>query len=152
MTTIAANCEVMACDSQAATDAVKTSVQKIWRIKGWLVGAAGTYAQVLEGVAAIKRHKDMTPKQVLEDVELGIPGVNLLLLSPDGKLYESEGGARPHLLQEGYGAIGTGSQGAMVAFILGATPTQAIRAVRRVDPHTGGRTVTKRPTKRKDHA
>ena len=50
MTTIAADKTGMAADSQAQTSDVKTSVQKIWRIRGWLIGVAGSYNEALEVV------------------------------------------------------------------------------------------------------
>jgi hypothetical protein len=145
VTTIVANCEVMCADSQVTNEDKKGSVQKLWKIRGWCIGGAGVYEHVLQAIALIKRHRDITPKQVLEDFKIkGGDEVNLLLLSPQGILYESEGLGMPGRVQDGFAAIGSGAQGALVAMNMGATPAEAVAAVKKVDPNTGGRLQTRK--------
>lgn len=144
MTTVVADREGMAADSQMTDIAVKTSVKKFWRIRGWLIGGAGTYPEILAIISEIKDLHQESPKKILEEHDIKVRDVDLLLLSPDGKLYLSENGSHPMHVQEGFAAIGTGSQGAMVAMYLGATPAEAVRVVKKVDPSTGGRVVVRK--------
>ena len=144
MTTIAANREGMASDSQATGGGVKTSVQKFWRIRGWLVGAAGQYSEIIETIDELKHHKELSPAEVFRRVSVKAKSSDFLLLSPSGQLWMSEEGKSPWRVQEGFAAIGSGQQGAMVALHLGSTPQEAIKAVRKVDPYTGGRVITRK--------
>ena len=145
MTTIIANREGMASDSQMTDGATTSAVPKFWRVRDWLIGGAGSYPDIIKMVAEMKFHKTMTPAQVLEKVAFKKPGdVDLLLLSPSGKLFMSEDGSYPLPISDGFAALGTGAQGALVALHLGCTLTEAIRVVRKVDPYTGGRIITRK--------
>lgn len=144
MTTIAANREGMASDSQSTGGGVKTSVEKFWRIRGWLIGAAGTYSEIIDTIEELRHHKDLSPAEVFRKVNVKARQSDFLLLSPSGNLYLSEEGKSPWKVQEGFAAIGSGQQGAMVALHMGATPTEAVKAVRKVDPYTGGRVITRK--------
>lgn len=144
MTTVTADKMSMASDSQAATADVKTSVQKIWRIRGWLIGVAGSYSEAMDVIRQLKGTPGESPLEYLTTTDVKAKDTNFLLLSPSGKLYESEGGGTPCPLSEGFGAIGTGSQGAMVALHMGCTAAEAVRAVKKVDPNTGGRIITRK--------
>ena len=86
----------------------------------------------------------MTPLQILAGVDIKVKDVDMLLLSPRGKLYISENGRDAMPITDKFVAIGTGAQGAMVAMQLGCTPAEAVRAVKKVDPSTGGRVVTRK--------
>lgn len=138
MTTIAANRVMMAADS-LVTAATKTSARKIWLIRGWIVGGAGGYSDILDIISEMRLNKDLTPKQLLENVKLNAEDAELLLLSPSGKIYHSEGAATPIEILEPYAAVGAGAQGAVVAMRLGLSPIEAVREMRHVDPNTGGR-------------
>ena len=131
----------MASDSQLTDAATKASVPKFWRIRGWLVGAAGSYSEIVTLLAEMKRHKDLSPAGVLAEVDIKVKDVDALLLSPSGKLYISENGQDAMPITDGFAAIGTGAQGALVAMHMGATPANAVRAVKKVDPSTGGRVI-----------
>lgn len=144
MTTIAADKTGMAADSQAQTSDVKTSVQKIWRIRGWLIGVAGSYNEALEVVEQLKRNTDLNPLEYLGEHVTKAKETDFLIVSPSSKVYCSDGGGHPTPLMEGFGAIGTGAQGAMVALHLGLSPADAVRAVKKVDPSTGGRVVMRK--------
>ena len=146
MTTIVADKTGMASDSQMTdvTAGVQTSVTKFWRVRGWLIGGAGSYPEVIKAIAELRHHKDRSPVQVLSTVSIKLNECDLLLLSPAGKLYLSEDGSHPMPVQEGFAALGTGAQGAMVAMHMGASPAQAVRQVKKVDPSTGGKTITRK--------
>lgn len=145
MTTIVANKDGMASDTQAFDLSARVHVTKFWRIKGWLVGGAGTYDEVLVLVEMLKG----SPHDPYECLRTELPGrkvkdVDLLLLSPQGHIYQSENAGIPYKLRDKFGAIGSGAQGALVAMHLGATIQEAIRAVKKVDPFTGGRLITRK--------
>ena len=146
MTTIVADCEGMASDSQMTDTvaAVQTSVKKFWRIRGWLIGGAGTYSGIVLMMNSLRDHKDLSPADVLLELDVKAKDVDLLLLSPAGNLYLSEDGGPCMKVQEGFAALGTGAQGALCAMHLGATPAEAVRVVKKVDPSTGGRVVTRK--------
>jgi hypothetical protein len=145
MTTIIANREGMASDSQMTDGATTAAVPKFWRIRGWLIGGAGSYPDIIKMVHEMKYHKALTPAEVLEKVDFKKPGdVDLLLLSPKGKLFMSENGSYPLPISDGFAALGTGAQGALVALHLGFSLTEAIRVVKKVDPYTGGRIITRK--------
>jgi hypothetical protein len=143
MTTVTADSTTMASDSRAATTDVKTSVRKIWRVKGWLIGVAGDYSTAIDLISQLSESGE-SPFEYLRSREVKAKGVHLLLLSPSGKVYESDEGSTPCPLLEGFGAIGTGSQGAMVALHMGLSAADAVRAVKKVDPNTGGRVITRK--------
>jgi len=138
MTTVCANREEMAGDT-LIIGATKTAGRKIWRIRGWVVGGGGSYSDVLRVLSEMRGRRDMTPKQVLEKVNVGVKDAELLLLSPTGKIYHSEDASDPIEILEPWAAIGTGAQGAIVALRLGLTPRQAVKEMTAVDPSTGGR-------------
>jgi len=144
VTTIVANADGMASDSQLMDAHTKASVRKFWKVRGWLIGAAGTFSEVVECLAEVKGQKSLSPLQVLSDVDIKVKDVDMLLLSPAGKLYISENGRDGMPITDKFAAIGTGAQGALVAMHLGCTPAEAVRAVKKVDPNTGGRVVTRK--------
>jgi hypothetical protein len=147
MTTIAANRAGMASDSLMSDDkaATSSSVPKFWRIRGWLIGGAGTYSAIIQVIDELKSSKT-DPATTLKEVEIKAKDVDLLMLSPTGKLYMSEEASNPMPISDGFAAIGSGAQGALVAMHMGATPADAVRAVKKVDPSTGGRIVTRKLT------
>lgn len=138
MTTVCATRTEMAADT-LIVGATKTAGRKIWKVRGWIIGGGGSYSDVLRVIAEIRSRKDMTPKQILEKVDMRVKDAELLLLSPSGKIYHSEDAADPIEILEPWCAIGTGAQGAIVALMLGKTPRQAVRVMSDVDPSTGGR-------------
>jgi ATP-dependent protease HslVU (ClpYQ) peptidase subunit len=149
MTTIVANRTGMASDSQLSDEraGTKNSCKKFWRIRGWLIGAAGDYSAIIRVLNNIRAHKDKSPIHVLNEFDMKVPKdetVDLLILSPSGHLYLSENGKDAMPITDGFAAIGSGCQGAMVAMHMGASPADAVRAVKKVDPSTGGRIVQRK--------
>ncbi len=86
MTTIVADHGGMASDSQMTdvTAGVQTSVQKFWRVRGWLIGGAGSYPEIIKMIAEIRHHKKYSPAEVLSKVSIKVSDCDLLLLSPTG--------------------------------------------------------------------
>ena len=144
MTTVVADKHGMASDSQMSEGEIKSSVTKFWRIRGWLVGGAGDYNDIVRAVAELQRNRKITPVQVFSEVEMRLKDCDIIMLSPKGGLYVSENGGNCMQIQDGFYAIGSGRQGAMVAMFLGCSPKEAVDAVKKVDPNTGGRTITRK--------
>ena len=145
MTTVVADREGMASDSRAVGGDTMINVPKFWRVRGWLIGGAGTASEILHLIEEIKHQKAMAVDEVLRKVVFkNVKDADLLLLSPTGKLYLSESGCSPMLITDPFAAIGSGAQGAMVAMHLGCTLTEAVRTVKKVDPSTGGRIIIRK--------
>ena len=145
MTTIIVSKEGMASDSQMTDDNIKSSVQKVWRIRGWLVAGGGNYAEVIRAIRTLKEHKELTPAQVLDDIEMGkVQDCEMVLLSPTGRIYTNENGSECMVITDRFYALGTGSQAALAAMHMGATPREAVRIAAKIDPNTGGRVVWKK--------
>ncbi len=145
MTTIIASKYGMASDSQMTDDNIKSSVQKIWRIRGWLIAGGGNYAEVIRTIRGIKEHKELTPAGVLDDIEMGkVQECVMVLLSPTGRIYTNENGSDCMVVTDPFYALGTGAQAALAAMHMGATPPEAVRIAAKIDPNTGGRIVWKK--------
>ena len=143
MTVIVADRTGMASDSQMTDGATQASVPKFWRIKRWLVGAAGTYPHIIKVIEELKGSK-LDPVKCLADVEMDKVDCDLLMLSPAGMLYMSNDGSLAMPISDGFAAIGSGAQGALVAMHLGTTTKEAVVAVKKVDPSCGGRVITRK--------
>jgi len=142
MTTVVADRTGMASDSQITDDSTVGNVCKVWRVRGWLVGGGGTYTEVVTLVNMLRLSKK-SPVEALAASDLSTEDADLMLLSPAGMLYYSENGWPAMLMKGGRAALGTGAQGALTALALGCTPAEAVRAVKKVDPSTGGRVIFK---------
>lgn len=143
MTTIATDGLVMAADSLAADAYGSCSVTKLRVVRGWLVGFAG---RVSSGATLLRRMSASTldPLAHLNALAAAKPkpdeSVELLLVSPDGRLYVYEGGAsEPWRIRDKVAAIGSGAPYAIGAMLSGVEPGPAVRIAARVDPSTGGR-------------
>ena len=131
MTTIAANHQMMACDSKVVDGGIVTSVKtKIYKINGDIIGFAGSLS---EGMAFVAWYKDQ------EKDKPPIDDTSILLLRSDG-LYTMESNFT--LLPEttyGFYAIGSGSHIAMGAMMAGADPYEAVKIAAKLDNDSGGR-------------
>lgn len=131
----------MVSDSQTSGEGVKVNCRKTYRIKGWLVGAAGRVDDIeaivehVKGSDTIKGGFSSVKSSKLKLEE----EVEFLVLSPGGKIYVSENGAPLYEVTDSFCAIGSGAQGALVAMNLGCSPSEAVKQVMKVDPMTGGR-------------
>ena len=144
MTTIIASKAGMASDSQMTDDNIKSNVQKIWRIRGWLVAGGGNYAEVIRTIRCIKEHKEYTPAAVLDNIDMGkVQECVMMLLSPTGKIYTNENGSDCMVVSDPFYALGTGAQAALAVMYMGGTPREAVRIAAKIDPNTGGRAVWK---------
>lgn len=132
MTTIAANTECMACDSQITDEGgaiIGTQQTKIHRIKGDIIGIAGdanAEQQILKYFREGKRLK-------LEGAEYTI-----LQLKTTGRLYRYDDSLDGYEI-DSPAAIGSGASFAKAAIQSGKTPRQAIKIASDNDAYTGGK-------------
>lgn len=121
----------MAADSQATDEgtATKQNVTKIHQIGDSLCGFAGTLSECSKALAWLKGKSKKEPK--FTDVEI-------LQLRKDG-IWVYDECAEPYKVDDEFAAIGSGSQGALVAMHLGYAPKKAVETTSKVDPSTGGR-------------
>lgn len=113
---------------------------KVRRIQGWLIGHAGDLGPAIQFIDSLKKSR-LDPLKYLQEYHVKT-GFTLLLVCPEGRIYEFEGGAVTRV-QEKYHAIGSGSDLALGAMFVGATPVDALRAARYHNDSTSGR-ITKR--------
>lgn len=144
MTTIAVNRRGMASDSQMSEGSIKTSVVKMWRIRGWLLAGTGNAAEVAKLIREIKEQREYSPREIFDKVDMGkIEECDIVLLSPSGKLYASENGTECIELSDPFYALGTGAQAALAVMHMGQDPRAAVRIAAKIDSNTGGKVVWK---------
>lgn len=139
MTTVVCNRTEMASDSQL-TGAHKASAKKVWKHKGACVGIAGEYVACVQFVKWLMGKSEDAPE--MEDVDA-------MVLTRDGRILHYNGSIEPFEIDDEFGAIGSGSQAAIAAMYMGASPDKAIEVASLVDPGTGGKVQTHKITKRK---
>lgn len=139
MTTIAYKSKVLSCDSQlSGEDGKFTQCDKIKKVKGWLIGAAGgwdmceAFMNRFDPVCVKNKHIALLPNKD-NDFEA-------LIISPKGQIYFTEdGGVIGKLHTKGFIAIGSGWKAAMVAMEMGASALDAVKMAMKYDLYTGGR-------------
>lgn len=140
MTTIAANREMMACDSQCQSGNLCSAVDKMFRLpNGALIGAAGELEICMLFVDWYKNGCDETPG--MWDTSASFSG---LVLTPKGKLIEFGPRLVPQVIKEKFHAVGSGCELAIGAMEAGADPIQAVKIACKRDSGTGGRVHYKR--------
>jgi hypothetical protein len=129
MTTIALKDSVLAADSYATDETCAIQVAKCVRLPGGdVAGGAGDVGEVSQALAWLAAGGKGEPPDI----------------SSSGILFTDKGVSYlastkwPGVRVKGFAAIGSGSQGAMVAMKLGKSAEDAVRAVIGVDPCTGG--------------
>lgn len=130
MTTVLADWHqgIMVSDSGVSDSDRQWSQRKVWRVRGSLVGVAGTLSQAEQFLAWYRRGcLDKPPK---------LDEFSGLVLSPDGLLHYANSHI-PLPIASGREAIGSGAKAAMVGYQLLAWQ-DARRVVRVVCEHDAG--------------
>ncbi len=141
MTTIAANREEMAADSQGTRESgliVSRNDRKVRRLAGDIVSCAGNEDQCLEFEAWYEAGRDMAGKPDLEK------DFGALVLTADGKLFKFYERGTPVEVFDDFIALGSGDEIAMGAMAVGATPEEAVEAACRLNMYTGSPVVVER--------
>ena len=141
MTTIAADSKGMASDSCIQTSAaiISLNAKKIQRIKGCLVGWAGSCAVCQQMINNLENATDAPVKYLTDNATLINDGVTLLILDKAGVIWEYDGRGAPYHLNEKFATIGSGDDIAMAALMSGATVQKAIRIAIQLDVGSGGK-------------
>lgn len=138
MTTVAADRESMAADTQAS-DATKSAVRKLFGHQGWILGFAGAASSGARLVGFLKASRK-DPLERLEEYRAKYgerDDVELLLLSPEGRLWTYDGNY--YELTAPFAAIGSGAMAAEALLHEGYPPKYAVEVAAKLDPYTGGR-------------
>lgn len=134
MTTIATDGKTIACDSYLTDHHTIGHVDKLFEVPGGWLGVAGAYSSAVRFVEWLRAEDKEADEPDLTDV-------SAILLAPTG-VYMYEGCNTPYKLVGPFNAVGSGSQAALAAMHLGASPTEAVNVAAKVDPYTGGRITT----------
>lgn len=127
MTVIVANRDIMAADRQTTHGDQKFHSTKIFKIRRSLFGMAGDAVQCEEFInwkRGGERPEEFDELEVLE-------------LTPHG-LYAYICSSSRMKIDDGFYAIGSGSQAALAAMHLGLSPVQAAEIAIKIDPSCGG--------------
>ena len=132
MTTIAWDGHTLAADKRVTVSGVRSTVTKIARgRKGNLVGCAGT-AALFEGVMEAVLNGTPMPEGQHERSDW----CSVLEITPDGECWKHERHGR-YRIEDGFAAIGTGSDFALAAMHLGKSAADAVMVAARFDTRTG---------------
>ncbi len=130
MTTVACNKELMASDSLACDNDIKTTAQKIFRVGHDIVGVAGEYQA---GLLFVEWYHDRRKSK--PDVGDGFEAFALTAKS----IFKYESRLIPMPIEEEFAAIGSGGQLAIMAMTLGLPPHAAVREAAKLDVYSGGK-------------
>ena len=132
MTTIVAHRKYrqMAADSLAVDQGIETLCVKLFRVKGDLIGCAGSFAAGMEFIEWYKDKRQKKPDTQSDFVAL--------VLTKNAELHQYESNCVRMLVAEEYYSIGTGAAIAFAIMDRGGTPHDAVEAAIRRDSGTGG--------------
>jgi len=146
MTCIAAKDGVMAADGRLSSDDSQTTVVKLIRLPdGGVAGAAGMWAAARRALTWLANGEQGDPPSIGDETQV-------LIMRPDGSLWLAEAGFPAYPLEAREAAIGSGSQGALVALLMGASALEAVQKVGEICPTIGPPYITMVPEKRKAKA
>lgn len=132
MTTVVCTRTQMASDSRASGGDATTTIPKIFRIRGGLLGIAGTVADCMAFVSWFRRGCD--PENVPDMSE-----VSALYLDKNGKIVHFDHSPYSYEIKADFAVLGSGGMAAAAALHMGADLRLAIRTAAKVDTGTGGR-------------
>ena len=139
MTTIATDGKIMASDSQQTGQYIdQIDCEKVFRIRGELVGISGDYAEARRYLEWLQNGAKKEDKPHFEKDS----DFDALHLTPQGVFCVTK-----NLYRVAVGipaAVGSGGDFAMAAMMAGAKPRKAVEIAIRLDPHSGGRIKEKR--------
>jgi len=135
MTTIAWDGKTLAADKRATHGGLIFTVTKIFRIRGYLVGASGDFDRIMETIAWFSDGAD--PAKVPPHSRSNDEYVGMLVIGPGGLIEKYERGPLPYRIESKLHAIGSGRDFAMAAMYLGKTAIEAVEVATALDTGTG---------------
>ena len=141
MTTIIANSEGMASDTstQQGKTIFSLHAQKIFRVKGHLIGVCGSCAQAYSIVHDIKTAKSPPIEYLYEYSSERYDGASILILNPAGQIWLYDGHGVPYRVHEPAVAIGSGGIVAQAALMAGASVKEAVKIAIALDTSSNGK-------------
>lgn len=139
MTTIAANRHCMAADSLIVDNGTRSYGDKIYEIKGDIVGIAGDFGQALIFVEWYRDRRKRQPYLADED---GGGEFEALVLTKKGELHLWTNNMICHTIKDDFWAIGSGRDAALAIMHFGETPTTAVEVAKKVNAETDGEVKT----------
>lgn len=137
MTTIVVTPQLMAADSQCSYGDTRQYARKIFRLKnGSIAGIAGDLSQ---GYELVRWLNDEVPNPPTK-----MDDCTVVLLRPDGTMWEFCGTLTAMPITEPYHVAGTGMAAALGALDAGATPQRAVEIAIKRDAYSGGDVVVER--------
>ena len=133
MTTIIATADGMWADSRMTVADTMTTVQKVFRVRGHLVGIAGDSRFTDE---FLKKFRKSSSLQAPETPATDKESFWALVVTPAGQIWLFDEHFSKDLLRDPYFAIGTGASFALTAMDLGLEPEDAIQVASWRDPGT----------------
>ena len=131
MTTIAANCERMASDSQWTIGSIPGRAKKLYRVRDAIIGICGAVEDGLLFVNWYERRCPEDNKPDLRESEFGA-----VVLTPDG-IFSYYSKLVPIPEYDDAFAMGNGEQTAFAALRAGFSPEEAVEMAASVDIYTG---------------
>lgn len=134
VTVIAWDGKTLAADKMMGFGSSKSSVTKIFKIGGALVGFAGHSAngqELLEWFRSSRRPSDFPASQ------RGVDSVTLLVIESDGKILHYGQSPHPMIIEDAFHAIGSGDEFALAAMYLGRTARDAVEVACALCPTCG---------------
>lgn len=126
----------MAADSLAVTSGRKGRVRKLYRIRGAILGVAGSAEHAVMFAHWYDSGADLSDRP--KDLDIGA-----LVLDSNG-IFRYEGNCYPYEILDEFAAVGSGADAAIAAMYMGATPEEAVEVACKVDLHTGPPVVVER--------
>ena len=136
MTVVAWDGKTLAADRLAVCGRARSSVTKIYRFGGELIGGAGTISVVKEMAHWYEMGAD--PETFPASARGEADGTSVLIVVlANGTAWSYEGGPLPFLVEDPHGAWGCGNEAALVAMACGLHAAAAVAMVSRFNSACG---------------
>ncbi len=136
MTTIACNQNEMAADSLGGVGGRRTTVQKLYRVGGAIIGTSGAMDEGVMFAHWYANGADLADRPKGQDF-------GALVLDSSG-IWRYEVKCYPFRIFDEFAVSGSGGDDALAAMLMGASPAEAVELACRVDLHTGPPIVVER--------
>lgn len=127
MTVIAWDGKTMAADKLASIGNIQSKTTKIWKLEtGEVLAGAGNLTRVLELKEWYESGADIRDWPQQSDEHHETQFAEVLVATPNGKLYSLENAPVPIEIEDSFFSIGSGSKVAMGAMLMGADAVTAV--------------------------
>lgn len=137
MTTITVKGKVMAADTQMDDEGVISNIRKIFKVRGDLIGFAGS---VSEGLKFVEWYINNDLDDITDLEEISLDETGAIVLTKSGKILTFETHLPIEILDDHF-AIGSGAQAAMAAMDCGHDPITAIKIASKRDAYTSSNVI-----------